>query len=338
MRCRFFAIYFLCLGFFFPSAHAAVYKLADGQTLSGEPVSYNETGLIVRLSDGSFSARTPWNDFTQESLKKLLAEARTAKDKSFLEPLIEENIEQQSRQKEIVIKKVTPPARPAGSVGILAGFSSPLFVLIFLLIYAANIYAAYEIAFFKNLPPGKVCALAAIVPWIGPAVFLALPGKADPMHGELYEKADGQPVEEKIIEATLVEASPAPVAFLPGAPTAARPAPIHSSLKLEATASAPVLEAVVMPEPIFFRRGEFSFNRRFFETKLAGFFRIVPAEAEKDLVIVLKSARGDFIGKRITRVTQTELYLQVIKDGVSHDEMIPFNEVQEVIVRHKDAT
>jgi hypothetical protein len=94
--------------------------------------------------------------------------------------------------------------------------------------------------------------------------------------------------------------------------------------------------APVLPEPIVFRRGDFSFNRRFFETKLAGFFRLVPSEAERDMVVEIKSARGDFTGRRITRITPAELYLQVFHDNATADEMIPFVEVLEVRIRHKD--
>ncbi len=62
----------------------------------------------------------------------------------------------------------------------------------------------------------------------------------------------------------------------------------------------------------------------------------MPSPAEQDLRIHLKSSRGDFIGRRITRITPTELYLQVAKEDATADEMIPFTEILEVQVRHKD--
>ena len=95
--------------------------------------------------------------------------------------------------------------------------------------------------------------------------------------------------------------------------------------------------AAALPEPIVFQRGEFSFNRRFFETKFTGFFRVIPTEAEKDLVLVVKASRGQFTGSRISRITPNELYLQVVNNNVSADEMIPFAEIAEVQVRHKDS-
>jgi hypothetical protein len=93
---------------------------------------------------------------------------------------------------------------------------------------------------------------------------------------------------------------------------------------------------VSLPAPVVFHRGEFSFNRRFFETKLAGFFRLVPGEAQKDLVVYIQASRGEFVGRRITKVTPGELYLQVFKNDATADEMIPFVEILEVQIRHKD--
>jgi hypothetical protein len=92
-----------------------------------------------------------------------------------------------------------------------------------------------------------------------------------------------------------------------------------------------------LSEPIVFQRGDFTFNRRFFETKFPGFFRAIRAEAEKDLVLFFKTSRGNFVGRRITNITPNELYLQVFNNNVTADEMIPFIEVMEVQIRHKDA-
>jgi hypothetical protein len=334
---RYFLIYFFLLfGSLTLSSRAGVYHLNDGGVVSGDPISYNETGLIVRQSDGQPSTRTPWTQFTQESLKQLAAEAKTPRDKAFIEPFLEETVEKEAKQKQIVIKPVEPPARPTGSTGLFAGFSSPIFLLIFALIYAANIYAAYEIAFFKNFQPGLVCGVAAFAPWIGPIIFLCLPAKPDPMHGQLYEAVKpGSDVPEEI---PVQEAAPTDTQAEIQRGDSTQPAPQTGEQTPHLhIAAAPASATPSFPAPIVFRRGEFSFNRRFFETKLAGFFRVVPGEAEKDMVVVIKSLRGDFIGKRITRVTQTELYLQVFKDNATHDEMIPFTEVQEVSIRHKDA-
>ena len=55
-----------------------------------------------------------------------------------------------------------------------AFFGSGLGVLILLLLYAANVYAAYEIAIFRARPVPLVCGVAAVLPVAGPLLFLAL--------------------------------------------------------------------------------------------------------------------------------------------------------------------
>src|SRR4029450_13135069 len=62
-----------------------------------------------------------------------------------------------------------------------------------------------------------------------------------------------------------------------------------------------------------FQRGQTTFNRRFFETKFAGFLRMVPGDAEGNKVIYVKSARGEHVGSRISRIQPNEICLQVIK-------------------------
>ena len=102
-------------------------------------------------------------------------------------------------------------------------------------------------------------------------------------------------------------------------------------------AEAAVPPAPVLPEPIVFHRGDFSFNRRFFETKLAAFFRVVPGETGEGPCIARSRPCGrSTIGKRISRITPEELYLEVVNNNASADEMIPLVEITEVQIRHKD--
>jgi hypothetical protein len=86
-----------------------------------------------------------------------------------------------------------------------------------------------------------------------------------------------------------------------------------------------------------YQRGQTTFNRRFFETKFAGFLRMVPGDAERGKVIYVKSARGEHVGTRISRIQPNEIYLQVTKGEATSDIIIPFNDIQEVQVRPKEA-
>ncbi len=112
------------------------------------------------------------------------------------------------------------------------------------------------------------------------------------------------------------------------APRRASSAPARVPISMPGVGAAAEVEAApatpAFPEPIVSARGDFSFNRRFFETKFPGFFRAIRAEAEKDLVLLFKTSRGEFIGRRITNITPNELYLQVFINDVTADEMIPF--------------
>ena len=91
-----------------------------------------------------------------------------------------------------------------------------------------------------------------------------------------------------------------------------------------------------LPAPVVYARGQFTFNRRFFETKFAGFLKMVPGEAERDKVIQIKSARGEYTGQRLAKVEPNELFLQIRKGTATEDVMIPFSEIYEVTVKHKD--
>ena len=79
------------------------------------------------------------------------------------------------------------------------------------------------------------------------------------------------------------------------------------------------------------------FNRRFFETKFSGFFGMVRRDAEKDMIIVIKSARGEYAAERISRITANDLHAQVRKGQATEEVTIPFTEIQEVRLKHKDS-
>ena len=67
---------------------------------------------------------------------------------------------------------------PQGSLFATLLSSSVGFVAL-LLIYAANIYAAYEIAIVRARPIGMVMGVAAVLPILGPIIFLSLPMRTE---------------------------------------------------------------------------------------------------------------------------------------------------------------
>jgi len=132
--------------------------------------------------------------------------------------------------------------------------------------------------------------------------------------------------------------SVAPVSTELAAPEPAVPQPTTPQSLAKPVGSAPENRArqQSVPAPIVFTRADFSFNRRFFETKMANFLKLVPSSADKDMVLWIKSARGEFSGRRITQITPAELRLQIFKGEATADETIPFVEIFEVQIRHKD--
>ena len=320
---------FCCLwGLLSSKAMAGTYTLTDGTQITGEPLSYDEQGVRIKTGPDTFSPRISWNNFTQESLRQLRSEAKTPKEQAILDPLIEE-MPKEAKSAEIVVKPITPPVRPSrqdGTLGFFALFSSPLGCIILLILYGAGLFAAYEVAVFRHQPPALVVGLAA-VPFLGiasPIVFLCLPTRTVTYQAPRPAQAAGQETVSPL--APGASEGQASLGLAGGVATQTE------TVAVAETAPA----AVVLPAPVIFRRGDYAFNRRFFETKLAGFFRLVPSEADKDFLIHIKSSRGDFVGKRISKVTPSELYLQIFSKEATADEMIPFLEVLEVQIRHKD--
>jgi hypothetical protein len=332
-RMRRFGLILICvLAFVAVSANAGTYKLTDGTQIVGDPISMTDDGVQIKESDGS-APRVTWDKLTPETLKDLYAEAKSPHDRKLLQPIIDDLPGTAAKLKELPINPVTPPERPTRNLGIFAMFSSSVGLVIVLVLYGANLFAAYEVALYRRQPVTTVCGLAAI-PFVGvlsPIAFIIMPGKEPPV--EVYEAPAAAAAPEV--------SQPGAAAVAPTeAPRRASSAPARVPISMPGVGAAAEPEAApatsAFPEPIVFARGDFSFNRRFFETKFPGFFRAIRAEAEKDLVLLFKTSRGDFVGRRITNITPNELYLQVFVNDVTADEMIPFTEVMEVQIRHKD--
>src|SRR5439155_5085819 len=133
---------------------------------------------------------------------------------------------------------------------------------------------------------------------------------------------------------------PAPEAAVQTATEAVNPmqaagAEHPSGLRLAHAEAEPAKPA--LPARTTFQRGQFTFNRRFFETKFPGFFGVIRRDADRDMVLVIKSARGQHTGQRISRITGNDLHLQVQHGAASEEVMIPFQEIQEIHLKHKDA-
>ncbi len=304
------------------AAGADSFSMADGTTVSGDVVSFNDNGVIIRMEGDKYTDRLPWIKFSTDGLKQL---ARNPKIDPFVEPFIAPPPVGRAPKPEVKIQDVTRLDRsaPASLFGGL--FSSGVGLLALLLIYAANIYAGYEIALFRARPLALVMGAAAVLPVLGPAIFLSLPG----LRVTAAERAEETSAE------TPAEGAPAanePHRFL--VPGVEKPEEeIHiatGSWEAGAPPAPPEQQATEI-----FQRGQFMFNRRFFETKFSGFFGIVRREADKDKVLQVKTPHALFVAERITRIAANEVHFEVLRGDSRQEMMVPFAEIQEVQLKHK---
>src|SRR5207253_4755869 len=126
----------------------------------------------LRLNAGGFSERISWSKLNQETLKSLMANPKTA---PFVEPYIEVPAEEKAKAKRqaIDVKPVPHPARPQGHISLFAALSTPMGLVILIVLVAANLYAGYEVALFRHHPFLLVCAVSLVLPVLGPIIFLA---------------------------------------------------------------------------------------------------------------------------------------------------------------------
>jgi hypothetical protein len=279
-------------------------KLVDGSVVIGRIISAKDQYVQVALDTGGGTpayTNVFWVRLSQETLQELTKNPTTAPYANiFLDPPARERTI--ATRRNISIKQPPRLDRPQGG-SLLA---SPVMLVLLLLIYAANIWAGWEVGIYRQWPAAMTAAVAAFVPILGPAIFLAMPTHRQKQEAPFEMAA---PVEEAPI--AVQETAPAPVEEKPTQPA--------------------------VPQTIAFPRGQYTFNRRFFETKFAGFLKMVPGEAERDKVLYFKSARGEHTGHRLSKVEPNELFLQIRKGNATEDVMIPYSEIYEVQIKHKDA-
>ncbi len=318
----------LICGWLTGAAYAEEFKLADGTTLTGEllTASASDAGVQIKVGDGKYE-RVSWANFSQEDLKNF---AKIKKLQPLVEPFIEITQEEKIKKTEVPIKQPARLERPTPHSLLGALFSSGPGFLVLLLLYAANIYAAYEIAIFRARPVPLVCGVAAVLPLIGPIIFLCLPTLVAPVE-QTWETAPDAATETAAADAVN--------------PMQAEGAEHPSALRLAGSGSAEASgrghfegepEKSALPQTVTFQRGQYTFNRRFIETKFPNFFGVVRRDADRDMVLVIKSARGEYTSQRISRIAANDLHLMVQRGHASEEVMIPFVEIKEIVLKHKD--
>jgi hypothetical protein len=287
------------------AAGADTFQLTDGTALAGDMVTFNDNGLTVRTADDNYT-NVMWTKLSQDALRQL---SKNPKIKPLVDPFLEVPESERPQKPEIRIQDVTRLELPPNQSLLGALFSSPVGLLVLFVIYAANLYAGFEIAVVRGRPIALGMGVAAVLPILGPIIFLSLPRR------------------EEAAPATVAAPAEAHSFTVPGQSDPA--AGIHIA---EASWQKPAL-----PEPQVFQRGQFTFNRRFFETKFSNFFGITRREADRDMVLIVKATSGLYVVQRISRIAANEAHFEVVQGATRREIMVPFADIQEIQFKHKDA-
>ncbi len=290
---------------------AEVFKLENGNLYEGEVAALDEEGLVVRLKIGGFSERIDLVYLSQDTLKRL---TETPKYTEFVEPFIELD-EKEYHPPEIVVRQPERMARPEGRTSFFATLGSPMGSFVLLVILLSNLFVAYEVAIYRSRPIALVCGISFVLPVIGPIFFLSMPSLQVYGHHE-------EDVEEE--EGPVAVSAPAPV----GGGSGPR-SKLGISHRAATTGGGNTLDGSS------FTKDDTTFNRNFFETTLTEFFRVVPSAPIKGLVVKIKTVKHEYVIKRITRISGTDLHA-MLQQG-SKEVSIRFGEITQIQVRSKDA-
>lgn len=282
----------------------------NGPVVTGTVLDMGDTGIRLQLDDGTFmSSPIPWGLLSLDDLRML---RNNPKARPFVEPFIPIPKAEKLERTEVDIKEPPRLDRPVSRSLFAALAGSAVGLVSLLLLYAGNLYAAYEISIFRAQPAALVCGVSAVAPLLGPVIFLALPTRERAGEEQWAQAGPDESLETAFLAEQAATPSPGPQR----APTQALAAPGGE------------------PAPgNTFLRGQFTFNRRFFETRMPGFFAVIRPEADKNTTLVFKSARGTHVAQRITRISPNDIHIQVVKGHASEEITIPFVEIQEVQLR-----
>jgi len=343
-------------------ASAADYKLKNGTSLSGEAIGPNDKSVIIKTADGKLSPRTPWADFSQEALKEF---AKNPNVRQFVKLLIEDATPPGGgTAAETIVPDIAVPKRPPAKwsevkdkpelplkPGLIGGmFTTGVGWFSLVMMYAGVVYAGYEVANYRRRPKQLVMGLSAI-PCLGffaPIAFLCLPEvkseiEAKPNAVELATalakeepKPEPKPMPGKkksgggltLVSKKAEEGGNAdPAVPEPGAasPAEAAPSPVKAP-------AAPALQSAV------YRKGEVNINKRFIETKFAGFFKSIPVPPERDMWLVWVTATGgEYWSKRVVSISQTEVVVKCPQEGGgSLDQTMQLIEITEIHLRPQE--
>ena len=226
-----------------------------------------------------------------------------------------------------------PPASGA------SGIFSPAGIFFLLIIAGLSVYAGSEIAKFRNRPVSLVCAVSALLPVLGPTIFLLMPDPAARRAGAIAEASD-----------PLLIKQPGTATESAGAETET-PTPIelpeiqyeddldspYLNMNLDETYMAPTAEQAATPEPAALEHycvPEYVLDYNFFNKY---FQRFVNARPETGEELVLRTAELEYPVYYITQLQAHGLGVVYPAGNEWAEESIEYTQLEEVEVRRPSA-
>ncbi len=292
-------LFSLWLGIVMLAAGAETYPLADGGSVAGEVVKFDDNGIMIHTPEETYT-NVPWARFSQDALKQLSA---NPKIKGFVEPFILPTESQRPQKADIQVNAVSRLVQPSPSL--FGGlFKSSLGLFLLLVVYGANLFAAYEISIVKARSAAQVIGLSALLPIISPVIFLIMP---------MYIP---KPVEEATDGAS--EA---------GGVSGQKPK--EQQIQIGEASWKPQEEK--KPEAQIYARGKFTFNKRFIETRFAAYLGNAEGEQAKKFSMEVKTIKETLAVERIASVGAAEVVLQTAAGPVA----VALTDIQEIKLNPK---
>jgi hypothetical protein len=290
----------LVVAFQATAAEPVPVTLTDGATLSGEIIKVDDNGLMLRLAGETYATtNVVWSRLSQDTLKRLV---ENPKIRPLAEVFIEPDESQRPAKAEVKVNtditRLARPENPSLSGGL---FGSLLGKVILLLVYLASLYAAYEVSIIRARPALQVVGLSAVLPILGPIIFLIMPVR--------------------------IEKTPEPEA---GTAAAGEVGQAAAEIQIvEASWKQPEEKKI---EPQVFSRGKFTFNKRFVETKFANYVGAPKGDALK-FAMEVKTSTANFAVEHIAQVAMTDVIFETPNGQVS----MPLTDIQEIKLTPKSA-
>lgn len=294
---------------------ADTYTLTDGQSLTGDIVKFDDYEVMIHTSEDTFTNIT-WPRFSQDTLKQFAA---NPKYRLLASPFIQPTAADEPAPEVIPTKHVQPVKLPANPSVIGGMVHSSLGLFILLIVYAANLYAAFEVAVVRGKPIAAVMGLSAVLPIAGPAIFiLQAPGAAE------TEEAPVEPMPDD-------GGPPVGPGAAPAEATAAGPAPAHEEIHIVSASWQPSQEER-KPQPQVFSRGKFTLNKRFIETKFANYIGEPKGDA-KNFNMEIKTLKDTLAVECIKQTGPTEAILETAHGQIT----VNYGDIQEIKLIPKPA-